>query len=262
MNRNTKLALAAATVAAFTLPIFSSGLRRELTFIRWLWGHTRWGPFPTYVPREIISESQSVGSGVDEFGIRHVDGQYYAMKRFTYLERDIREWVTPNDPLVKEYACALWDSDPNAFILNAWHFVCSEFNYAREVGDFWYFPEEVLRSHQKYSEAMAIHEEMRLPTMPPRRPGFDCEDLGYALTSLLIAGGADAHANIGYCDTVMHAWATVTIGGSEYILEPTLSGRTADIMLRANPWMAAEDYPEYRASYRFNHISVDHLTNE
>jgi len=264
MKNSSKLALAAATVAAFTVPIFSSGLKRDLTFTQWILNHTKWGPVPMYIPREMVI-TQGLDYGPDEFGIRHVvangQDQYRAMKRLNYEEYDLREWVTPDDPIVKEYSCMLWDPDPDRFTLRCWYWVCSEFPYRGELLDYWRFPTETLVSHQQYDEEMTIYSEMRLPTLPPRSPGGDCEDLSFTLASILIAGGVDAYVDIGLYGRLKHAWVTVFRNGSEYILEATLSGRTVEVMLDAEPWLPAEDCGLYCASYRFNNIAVNHLTN-
>jgi len=254
MKNSSKIALGIG-IAAVTMPVFSSGLKRDLTFAQWIWNHTKWGPLPTYLPRENLQAS------VDEFGIRHVDGNYYAMKRYGWGEHDLREWITPDDSLVKEYSCALWNEDRDTFILNVWNWVCSEFVYGRELwGDFWRFPVETLTMEENYEKAVALHNEMRLPVLPPRRPITDCEDLSYLATSLLIAGGVDAYANIGHYGNIMHAWVTVDRNGVEHIIEPTLSGRLMAILLQVDPWLTIGRYPEYVARYRFNHLTVHHLT--
>jgi len=196
---------------------------------------------------------------IDEFGIRQVDG-YYALSRHGGEEYDLRYWITPNDPEVMEHSRQLWDADMDTFILNCWYWVCSEFPYRSEFIDYWYLPAEVLRAHDQYIVAIALHNEMRLPVLPPRIPGYDCDDLTYTLASLLIAGGADAYANIGYHGRYdKHAWVTVVRDGIEWILESTLSQQSADILLRTNPWMLAETAIQYRPVYRFNNITVEEV---
>ena len=52
MGPGTAIAIPVLGTASF-LPVFNSGLRRERNFWQWIWGHTVFGPFPLYVPKEL-----------------------------------------------------------------------------------------------------------------------------------------------------------------------------------------------------------------
>ena len=56
-----KLGIGILIVASFTVPVFRSGGRTELTFWQWIINHTIWGPPVEYVPEEdYMSELQGV----------------------------------------------------------------------------------------------------------------------------------------------------------------------------------------------------------
>ena len=64
-----KLGIGTLIVASFTVPVFRSGGRTELTFWQWIINHTIWGPPVEYVPEEDYMrelegvESLSSGNG-------------------------------------------------------------------------------------------------------------------------------------------------------------------------------------------------------
>lgn len=66
MKPETKVILAVGGVlgVASLLPVFKSGIRRDMNFWQWLWGHTIWGPPALYVPRELSQKSQKQAVGV------------------------------------------------------------------------------------------------------------------------------------------------------------------------------------------------------
>ena len=51
-------------VTAFSfLPIFRSGLRKNLSFWEMVWNHTIFGPFPEYIPEEDYAAAFSTRIG-------------------------------------------------------------------------------------------------------------------------------------------------------------------------------------------------------
>jgi hypothetical protein len=237
MNGKAKLALALGA-AALAIPIFSNGLM---------------------TPAEIVPPE----GAPDEFGIRHVgiNGYYLALKRRGDEEHDLREWITPDAPLVRKYSSLLWRPDRDTFILNCWYWITSSNRYAYQSVDYWYWPSEVIGSFEAYNDFMSKYAEMRMPILPPARPEYDCDDVAYTTAALLIAGGAEAYANIGYCFGRPHAWVTVVRDGTEYIIEATLPEQAVEGLAQGNPWMPAESYPEYSARYKFDNLSIRVLTN-
>ena len=65
VNRHTKnlgkVALIWGIALAFTLPIFRSGLRTNLTLFEFIILHTIFGPDPEYIPKEIYSKIEVWG---------------------------------------------------------------------------------------------------------------------------------------------------------------------------------------------------------
>ena len=264
MNGITKIALLAAGVAAFTVPAFSSGLRRDLTFARFMWNHTTWGDFPQYVPQELILPP-SAGKDFDQEEIIPIDippvgGVYYvAQRRFGSELHDLREWVTPNVPVVRWYASALYHPDRDQYIVNCWDWVCRNFAYAfRDThelvafaqpfrtwavyrqDDFWHFPAEMIGFYEDAQRR-------------GKRAKGDCEDTSFLLASLLLARTDGVYVNIGGQQELTHAWVTVDRSGDEYILETTCNA--------AGPWVRAEEIPGVVTFYKFDQYTVFDFTS-
>lgn len=271
-----KTLLALTGIAAFTVPVFSSGLRRELTFARWLWNHTVFGDFPLYLPKEIVLSSEDLyelpqaQEEVPELipvELPPIGEIYYvAKKRFGEETHDLREWITPYAAKVVEYASELYDADRDTFILACWTWVCKSFDWTAydnfklkafikpydtwgvyRQADFWEMPGETIAF---YEDGLARG----------KRPRIDCEGTAFLLASLLLSQGVQAYANIGYFNSWGHAWCSVVRDGKEYLLETTLSDEWVDALLATNPWISVASVTEFRPLYKFNHQTVMDLT--
>ena len=238
--------LAAVGVGAFAIPLFSSGLRRNLTFARFMYNHTIFGDYPLYVPREKAipppgePELAPTGTPIKV-------GYYVAKKRVGDETHDLREWITPDDPMVFDYASRLYRADRDSYILNCWAWVCRNYAYHIEQGDFWNFPTETLCRYEQARDNEDI-------------AAIDCEDSTYLLASLLLAYTDGVYANIGWCGNELHAWTTVLRDGQEYLLESTYTGQKVNRLLSTNPWIPIEEATDYRPIYKFDHKEVIDLT--
>ena len=194
---------------------------------------------------------------------------YYVVhnKRFGSEIHDLREFLTPGAAKVVEYAYDLYDSDRDNFILNCWDWVCMSFDYAksdyhemkafvrryrtwgvyRQRFDFWHFPAEMIGFYED-AEAWG------------RRAIGDCEDTSFLLASLLLCYTSGVWVNIGNFNNTLHAWVTVDRGGREYILETTLSDVPIAKLLQTDPWLPANEFPEFRPLYKFDHNTVIQLS--
>ena len=236
MNDISKTLILIGGVAAFTVPVFSSGLKQNMNFAKFIVNHSIWGERPQYVPRELVIPPNGASP------------QYLVDRRLNSEVYDLREWITPTDPKVVYYASRLYDPDRDQFILNCWEWVCHNYSYRIERRDFWSFPIETLAHYEEAQEA-------------GESPTADCEDTSYLLTSLLLAYTDGAYANAGWWGRELHAWTTVMRNGREYIFETTLPGQKAEQLLLTNPWIPADEAPMYVPLYKFDHKEVMDLTN-
>ncbi|TET43290.1 MAG: hypothetical protein E3J60_00590 [Dehalococcoidia bacterium] len=200
-----RLFLGLVAVESFTLPIFRSGGRTELSFWGWLVNHTIFGPPVEYVPEEDYSrELEGVFAGypvqghVQTFRTMEEAMAYFKigeesikqlvkngaisivagdskMKRYDDLLGDvrhdheyhpIRSLVQVDDPEVREVARVLVQATD--FISAAQEFVNSFTTYGSEVGDFWRTPSETLEKSESLDD-----------------PGVDCDDSAILLCSIL-----------------------------------------------------------------------------
>jgi len=199
--------------------------------------------------------------------IQTTDHWYLVQKRFGLETHDVREFLTPGAAKVVEYATGLYDENPDTFILNCWEWVCYSFDYAfydihlhrlevfvgpyrqwkvYKQEDLWHFPVEMI----------GFYEEAQ---QKGRRPVGDCDDAAFLLTSLLICGGVNAWANIGYLDNTGHAWTSVERFGKEYLLEATLSASDLANLIDNNPWQEVTQMWRYTSLYKFNQTDVKAL---
>jgi len=176
-----RLLLGFLAVESFTLPIFRSGGRTELSFWGWVWNHTIFGPPVEYVPQEDYTrEMQGVFPGYpvteaartftsreeaisffqcdenavealienEEISIVAGDGRtsryadLLANIRHDGRYHSIRSLVQPDDPDVRDVARVLVQEKD--FIGAAQEFVNSFTTYQEEVGDYWTTPGEIL----------------------------------------------------------------------------------------------------------------------
>jgi len=262
MTPGVKTALILGGIAAFTVPIFSSGERRNLSFARWVWGHTRWGPYPLYVPRELAEPPEDYLLPAAEIPQKPLSGAYYLIqKRFGEEWRDLREWITPHAPMVREYAEQLYDADRDTFILNCWEWVCSSFSYPRSdfhqmaafyapfqggrvyrQQDFWHTPTEMIGFYEEWAKGKTN-----------QIPLGNCEDTVFLVASLLLAKTDRVYANV-ELERVGHAWCSVERGGREYALETTLRGSEISELIQTGPWTPAESMPV--PDFKFDHQDI------
>lgn len=188
-----RLALGIVAVESFTLPIFRSGGRTELSFWQWIWNHTIFGPPVEYVPaedyarelqgvfpwhpvtavtrtftsmEEAISYFQCGEAAVEELikneEISIIAGsgqikQYedlLANVRHDGKNHSVKSLVQPDDPVVRDIARVLVQT--NDFIAAAQEFVDSFTTYETEVGDYWTVPSEILESRAGDCDDKAI----------------------------------------------------------------------------------------------------------
>lgn len=239
----SKVLFALGGIAAFTVPVFSSGLRRNLTFARFIYNHTIFGDFPLYVPREITETALCRATEM----VTVSNGCYLVQKRNASQVQELRDFITPKNAMVQEYAALLWDTDPEQRALSCWQWVCENLTWYLQEPDFWNYPAEVLDLYEDASSR-------------GMKAAADCDDSAYLLTSLLLANDIEALANIGFYNGELHAWTTVFKDGLEYIFEATLTGAQMERLLEVDPWLPVGDSPEYRPLWKFDHEVVYDLT--
>lgn len=137
-------------------------------------------------------------------GRRVNGGQYLVSVRYPLLQHDLRSFVQPGNPDV----LGISSQYPDSWSLYDW--VCRNISYTTDVGEFWQVPSETLK-----------------------RGEGDCDDTAILLTSLLRAGGSDAHVAIGEYQGYGHAWTVI----GDLIYETTYT--------RARPVPDPQDYCTY-----------------
>lgn len=237
-----KLFTTLLVVESFTLPIFRSGGRTDLTFWGWIVNHTIFGPPVEYVPEEdyarelegaisgypvlervqtfrtteeamafFKTNASSVDQMVKDGAISIIAGNaelrlyedLMADVRGDHKLHSIRSLVQPDDPEVRDVAREL--SRARDFISAAREFVNSFTTYGTEVGDYWSVPAETL----------------------VRRSG-DCDCLSILLCSILRnqIPAENVYCAIGKWSTAGktegHMWVVVAAqNGEDRILEST-----------------------------------------
>ena len=188
-----RLLLGLLAVASFTLPIFRSGGRTELSFWGWVKNHTIFGPPVEYVPvedyaREMqgafpwypINTSISVFTSMEEAMVYLQSGETAVerlirngaisiiagtgdLEEYGDLQANVRHdgkyhsvkaLVQPDEPRVRDIARVLVQA--NNFIEAAQEFVDSFTTYRNEVGDYWTTPAELLEAQAGDCDDKAI----------------------------------------------------------------------------------------------------------
>jgi len=176
-----KLALGLLAVESFTLPIFRSGGRTDLSFWGWVKNHTIFGPPVEYVPvedyaRELqgvfpwapVNNAAQIFTSMEEAMAYFQTGESRVkelvknraisivagtrqIKQYKDLLANVRNdgkyhsietLVQPDEPTVRDIARVLVQA--NNFIEAAQEFVDSFTTYQNEVGDYWTTPGELL----------------------------------------------------------------------------------------------------------------------
>ena len=201
-----KLLLGLVAVESFTLPIFRSGGKTDLSFWGFVANHTIFSDPVEYVPQEDYAREmegifpwypvkehiqtfrtmeeamtyfkigeESVKQLVKNGAISVVAGDsrieryddLLADVRHDHEHHSIRSLVQPDDQEVREVARLLVQATD--FISAAQEFVNSFTTYGAEVGDFWRTPSETLEKS----------------TLAPAEAGVDCDDSAILLCSIL-----------------------------------------------------------------------------
>lgn len=176
-----QLLLGLLAVESFTLPIFRSGGRTELSFWGWVKNHTIFGPPVEYVPvedyaRELqgvfpqypVANSSLTFSSMEEAmsyfkcgetcvkqlvkneevsivagsGRIELFSDLLADVRYDKQYHSVKGLVQPDDPTVRDVARVLVQADD--FSKAAQEFVNTFTTYEKEVGDYWTTPAEIL----------------------------------------------------------------------------------------------------------------------
>ena len=104
------------------------------------------------------------------------DGSYLVSVRYPGQWRDLRDFVIPNDPAVREVYS---QTGPDIWV--CLDFVCRNISYRRDVGEFWLYPSETLMGYG------------------------DCEDTSILLCSLL-QNFSNGYVVLGTYQEYGHAW--------------------------------------------------------
>lgn len=160
-----KLALGFIAVESFTLPIFRSGGKNNLSFWGFIYNHTIFGSAVEYVPEEdyqreiegvfpwdpvkaitATSVNNLVKKNYDSVIVNGSNLKLYsdilANVRYDGKYHSIKSLVKPDDAMVKDVARQLIQSKD--FISVSQQFVNSFTTYKREIGDYWRTPDETL----------------------------------------------------------------------------------------------------------------------
>ena len=168
---------------------------------------------------------------------------------------DIRFWITPNNPAIKEKAKELKCDDPIATVTKTYNWLEENYHYDTDDwvvlnngkiilhggSDFWAIPVFTLAQKDQNQNNIWV----------------DCEDGTFILVSLLRSLGIEAYANIGTVTLQSgiygHAWVTVNLDNKEYLLETTLGQPLAE--LKPVPSF-------YKTTVKFNEKDVIAITGE
>ena len=142
-------------------------------------------------------------------GSYHKNSDYFVAVRRPMEWHNVKDFIRPSAPEVQGVY-----SRVGANIWELFDFVCRNFSYRRDIGEFWQFPQETIALKQG-----------------------DCEDTSILLTSLL-RNFSNAYAVLGSYKKLSHAWVTSQDG---QILESTYT--------RAR---IVPDREEYRPYFLFN----------
>jgi transglutaminase-like putative cysteine protease len=165
---------------------------------------------------------------------------------------DVRSWVTPNEPAIKEVAKGLQTEDKIATITKTYNWL--EENYHYDIDD-WI----ILNNGRIIIKGGTDSWALPIFTLAQKHQNgsiyVDCEDGTFILVSLLRSLGIETYANVGTVSLngsiYGHAWVTVNLNGKEYLLETTLGAELTE--LRPVPSF-------YKTDVKFNEKDVIAIT--
>jgi transglutaminase-like putative cysteine protease len=178
---------------------------------------------------------------------------YYIINSKMFGEpMDVRSWVTPNEPAIKEVAKGLQTEDKIATITKTYNWL--EENYHYDIDD-WI----ILNNGRIIIKGGTDSWALPIFTLAQKHQNgsiyVDCEDGTFILVSLLRSLGIETYANVGTVSLngsiYGHAWVTVNLNGKEYLLETTLGAELTE--LRPVPSF-------YKTDVKFNEKDVIAIT--
>lgn len=156
---------------------------------------------------------------------------YYIINSKMFGEpMDVRSWVTPNEPAIKEVAKGLQTEDKIATITKTYNWL--EENYHYDIDD-WI----ILNNGRIIIKGGTDSWALPIFTLAQKHQNgsiyVDCEDGTFILVSLLRSLGIETYANVGTVSLngsiYGHAWVTVNLDNKEYLLETTLGQSLAEL---------------------------------
>ena len=156
---------------------------------------------------------------------------YYIINNKMFGEpMDVRSWVTPNEPAIKEVAKEFQTGEKIATITKAYNWL--EENYHYDIDD-WI----ILNNGRIIIKGGTDSWALPVFTLAQKHQNgsiyVDCEDGTFILVSLLRSLGIEAYANVGTVSLngsiYGHAWVTVNLDNKEYLLETTLGQSLAEL---------------------------------
>ena len=178
---------------------------------------------------------------------------YYIINNKMFGEpMDVRSWVTPNEPSIKEVAKGFQTGEKIATITKAYNWL--EENYHYDIDD-WI----ILNNGRIIIKGGTDSWALPIFTLAQKHQNgsiyVDCEDGTFILVSLLRSLGIEAYANVGTVSLngsiYGHAWVTVNLDNKEYLLETTLGAELTE--LRPVPSF-------YKTDVKFNEKDVIAIT--
>jgi len=178
---------------------------------------------------------------------------YYIVNEKMFGEpMDVRSWVTPNEPAIKEVAKEFQTEDKIATVTKTYNWL--EENYHYDIDD-WI----ILNNGRIIIKGGTDSWALPIFTLAQKHQNgsiyVDCEDGTFILVSLLRSLGIETYANIGTVSLngsiYGHAWVTVNLDNKEYLLETTLGVELTE--LRPVPSF-------YKTDVKFNEKDVIAIT--
>ena len=165
---------------------------------------------------------------------------------------DVRSWVTPNEPAIKEVAKEFQTGEKIATVTKTYNWL--EENYHYDIDD-WI----ILNNGRIIIKGGTDSWALPIFTLAQKHQNgsiyVDCEDGTFILVSLLRSLGIEAYANVGTVSLngsiYGHAWVTVNLDNKEYLLETTLGTELTE--LRPVPSF-------YKTDVKFNEKDVIAIT--
>jgi transglutaminase-like putative cysteine protease len=175
---------------------------------------------------------------------------------------DVRSWITPNEPAIKEVAKEFQTGEKIATVTKAYNWLEETYHY--DIDD-WI----ILNNGRIIIKGGTDSWALPVFTLAQKHQNgniyVDCEDGTFILVSLLRSLGIEAYANIGtvtitdpetkQSSIYGHAWGTVIIDGKEYLLETTLGDPLKE--LRPVP---DNELLKYKTDVKFNERDVIAIT--